>query len=383
MSIQKRGSNYRVRYLEGGKHRSRTFLNFTDAEQFELQVKLRKSRGELLSVEGGNKTLQEFGVQWFENVVQPHKAALTARGYADLWDAHILPELGGYKLRDLTPEHVQAWITRLSLRIGPSSLRKSVVVLQGCLKFAVEMRYLASNPVRAVEKPRVPKRKRVIDPLDAETVERVRAALLQRGMLRDATLVSVLAYAGVRPGEALALRWADIDEHYIAVERAVALGQLKTTKTGEGRSVRLLAPLAADLAEWRLAQGDPPRTALIFPARDGQPWSDSSLRNWRARVYVPTAKSVGVVSPRPYDLRHGFASLLLREGANPVEIAEELGHSLDTLLKVYSHVIRRYRGKPSQSAEDTIRQARLPESYPTEATESREDDADRPDLQAV
>lgn len=332
MSIHKRGNKYRVRYLEGGKHRSRTFLTKADAQQFELQVKLRKSRGELLSVEGGNKTLAEFGVQWFDDVVKPHKAALTARGYADLWDAHILPELGGYKLRELTPEHVQAWIARLSSRTGRSSLRKSVVVLQGCLKSAVELRYLASNPVRSVEKPRVPKRKRVIDPLDAETVERIRAALLERGLLRDATLVSVLAYAGLRPAEALGLRWADVADGCIAVERAVALGELKTTKTGEGRTVRLLAPLAADLAEWRLAQGDPARTALVFPARNGQPWSDSQWRNWRARVYVPTAEGVGVESPRPYDLRHGFASLLLREGVNPVEISEELGHSLATLL---------------------------------------------------
>ncbi|MEJ7791688.1 MAG: tyrosine-type recombinase/integrase [Gaiellaceae bacterium] len=107
-----------------------------------------------------------------------------------------------------------------------------------------------------------------------------------------------------------------------------------------------------------------PRTALIFPAQDGQPWSDSQFRNWRARVYVPTAERVGVVSPRPYDLRHGFASLLLREGVSPVEIAEELGHSLATLLAVYSHVIRRYRGKPSKSAEHTIRQARLSQELP-------------------
>lgn len=44
MSIQKRGDKYRVRYLEGGKHRSQTFFYSADAQQFERQVKLRKSR---------------------------------------------------------------------------------------------------------------------------------------------------------------------------------------------------------------------------------------------------------------------------------------------------------------------------------------------------
>ena len=52
------------------------------------------------------------------------------------------------------------------------------------------------------------------------------------------------------------------------------------------------------------------------------------------------------------------------EGANPVEIAEELGHSLATLLAVYSHVIRCCRGKLRQTAEDTIREARLPKICP-------------------
>lgn len=383
MSIQKRGSNYRVRYYEGGRHRSRTFLTKADAQQFDHQVKLRKSHGELLSVEGGRTTLQEFGVQWFDNVVIPHKAAATARGYADLWDAHVLPELGGYKLRELTPEHIQAWITRLSRRTGPASLRKSVVVLQGCLKTAVQWRYIATNPVRAVEKPPVPKRKRVVNPIDAVTVEAIRSALLKDGRLRDATIVSLLAYAGLRPQEALALRWADVEDDCLVIERALAFGNLKETKTGESRTVRLLSPLAADVTEWRLAQGAPPRTAPLFSREDGDLWQEHDYRNWRERTYNPAARAAGVESPRPYDLRHGFASLLFREGVNPVEIAEELGHSLATLLAVYSHVIRRYRGKPRQTAEDTIREARLPKICPSDETAQEDNEQEPPAFQAL
>jgi hypothetical protein len=66
-----------------------------------------------------------------------------------------------------------------------------------------------------------------------------------------------LAYAGLRPGEALAPTWSHIRDRTILVERAVALGELKTTKTARTRTVRLLAPLAADLREWRIAQGRP------------------------------------------------------------------------------------------------------------------------------
>ena len=80
-------------------------------------------------------------------------------------------------------------------------------------------------------------------------------------------LVSVLAHAGLRPGEALALTWSHIRERTILVERAVALGELKTTKTSRMRTVRLLAPLAADLREWRIGLGSPAGEALVFPGR--------------------------------------------------------------------------------------------------------------------
>jgi len=69
----------------------------------------------------------------------------------------------------------------------------------------------------------------------------------------DATLVAVLAYADPRagPGEALGLRWHDIREQTILVERSVAFGKLKSTKTGKARTVRLLAPLTNTLHTWR------------------------------------------------------------------------------------------------------------------------------------
>ncbi len=74
----------------------------------------------------------------------------------------------------------------------------------------------------------------------------------------------------------------------------------------------------------------------------------------------------------------------VREGVNPVEIAEELGHSLATLLaRLFSHVIRRYRGKPRETAEDTICEARLPKSAHWTKEATRDDKQEPPDLQAL
>jgi hypothetical protein len=60
----------------------------------------------------------------------------------------------------------------------------------------------------------------------------------------------------------------------------------------------------------------------------------------------------------PAVLRHSFASLLFQEGTNPAEIAEQMGHSLQTLLGTYTHVVDELRGKPRRSAEALIRAER-------------------------
>ena len=85
------------------------------------------------------------------------------------------------------------------------------------------------NPVAAIKRP-TQRRSHVVHAAAPATVEAIRGSLLRDGRLHDATFVSVLAYAGLRPGEALALRWGDIRERTILVERSVALGEIKETR---------------------------------------------------------------------------------------------------------------------------------------------------------
>jgi hypothetical protein len=98
-------------------------------------------------------------------------------------------------------------------------------LLGAILQRAFENGHIPSNPARAVRKAPLP-RKSEVRPLAPATIERMRAA----SSPRDATLISVLAYAGLRPGEALAIQWRDIREQTILVERAISLGEEKDTK---------------------------------------------------------------------------------------------------------------------------------------------------------
>ena len=183
----------------------------------------------------------------------------------------------------------------------------------------------------------------------------MRSALGQR----DATLISVLAYAGFRPGEALGLRWVDIRERTLLVQRAISLGEESDTKTGQHRTVRLLAPLAADLRSWRLAAGPRLATELVFPGKEGEPWTQAAYQSWRRRTFNRATRAAGLTHARAFYLRHSFASLLLHEGRSVIYVARQLGHDARLTLTRYGHVIDEFEELPTIDAEAAIAHARV------------------------
>jgi integrase len=187
---------------------------------------------------------------------------------------------------------------------------------------------------------------------------------------RDAALFSVLAYAGLRPGEALGLQWRDIRENTILVERALSLGEEADTKTTAHRTVRLLAPLRADFTEWRLASGRPEGDEPVFPNHRGGAWTESAYQSWRRRSFNAARQAAGVDYATPYTLRHSFASLLLHEGRSVIYVARQLGHDARLTLTRYGHVIDEFEDQPQIPAEQAIREARsqlVPSQFPNAA----------------
>jgi integrase len=117
--------------------------------------------------------------------------------------------------------------------------------------------------------------------------------------LRDATVVSVLAYAGLRAQELLGLQWCHVRQRTILVEQAAVDGHLEGQKTSRPpRTVDLLAPFAHELEARRSASMSANDDALLFARPDGRIWREDDWRNWRKRVYVPAAEAVGIASPR-------------------------------------------------------------------------------------
>lgn len=348
---------WRVRWRDGGRGsraRSRTFARKADAIAFDDELRRRRRLGELGVLVGSEETLDQYVAETWARTHAVTLSENTAAQYAGHYDVHIAPYLGQLKLSELTPEVIARWqADRLAAGAGRTSVLKALTLLGGILQRAVEAERMARNPARLVRKASRPSR-REVRPMAPATIEAVRHACGPR----DAALISVLGYAGLRPQEALALRWADIRERTILVERAVSLGKEKDTKTRSHRTVRLLAPLREDLLAWRMRRGRPADAALAFPGPSGGVWTKTTYDNWRGRAFNRALKTAGVVGATPYTLRHSFASLLLHEGRSVIYVARQMGHDAKLTLGTYGHVIDELDGAPRISAEDAIRAAR-------------------------
>jgi integrase len=350
---------WEVRWAENGRKRSRCITRRRDAEAFDAKQKRIRELGGVVQLLDDVPTLAEFVEDtWWELHAIPNLAENTRVSYAQVWDKHALPRLGGYSLLAITPKVIARFKRDLEKAdVGAPTIHRVLSMLQGVMRLAMtEYSSLRSNPVAVVPKPKQKIREGF--PIWPDTVEAIRRQLGHR----DQVLVSILAYGGLRPQEALALQWKHVLDGAMRVERALARGKVKKLKgKGEGhsRDVELLDPLAKDIAAWRLASGRPPDRQLVFPAHDGELWSHDDYRNWRRRTYKPAAAAAGLEAAhrRPYDMRGSFISLMIYEGRNVVEVAELAGHTPETCLRYYARVFRD-APKPPISAVDAIRRAR-------------------------
>jgi len=376
---------WRVRWRENGRMRSRTFAQRRDAKAWDSEVERLRQLGPLglPQLEKGTVTVDEFVAGHFADSL----ASVTGRTrehYAGLYRRHLAPTFADVPLREVTVERIAAWqAEKQRAGTGAASIRKAHTLLGSILQRAFETGHIPTNPQRIVSKVKAPTKRevRVLAPVHVEAMRRhllspepvsvggSRAGQRQRRgyqtdrrdphiCLRDATLVSVLAYAGLRPTEALQLTWRSVQDRTLVVT---------ASKTGSRRSVRLLDPLAADLAAWRLRSPDTSEDALLFPSASGGVWTEEARKSWTRRTFTQAARAAGKATATPYALRHSFASLLLHEGRNVIYVARQLGHSPTMTLTVYGHVMDDLEDAPKIAAEDAIRAARgasVPSEFP-------------------
>jgi integrase len=181
-----------------------------------------------------------------------------------------------------------------------------------------------------------------IRPLSVSQLDTFLSTVRDAGAPQEAVLFLTLADAGLRPGEALALRWTDLDvaTQEILVERALAGTTIKPTKTYTRRRVELTPRLLTALEDWQAAR----EAEALAANREPVPWlfTDPAGRPltikhvaWRFQFLCRRA---GLPRFRLYDLRHSYATHLLAESAPITYVATQMGHSKPTTtLGFYAH----------------------------------------------
>jgi integrase len=405
MSVQRYetadGSRWRVRWREPNGHmRSRTLMSRTAATAFDADVRARKYKGEALP-RATRETLAEAHEQWWK--LRGYKlASNTQRTYNAVWKAHVENRHDHYPIAQLAsePQLLEEMLAEMAARgVGNAAQRKVIVVISSVLTACVKWGKIATNPAWQVEKPPAAPQ-RIPHPFPPVVIERIRLRMLRRAVrprssvrnVGDATLVSLISYAGLRPGEALALTFGDIGARTLAVDKAVSDGEIGPTKTRMARTVPLIDALRDDLDHLRKVRGDPPDHHLVLPATDRGLWTRSEFNNWRNRVWRPVPVDLAAAhdlrrlkTARPYDCRGSFVSLVLRAGHSPLEVARWAGHSPAIMFRHYANVIEDLVGEPAMSATEQIQRAReaVREKQTEELDELVVDLLERPTLAAA
>lgn len=226
--------------------------------------------------------------------------------------------------------------------VGVQSQRKAFTALGAMCRYAVEGGLLQTNPVSRLRLPTA--EPRPIEPLSPEAVEAIRAKLDSQ----SATLISLIAYAGLRPEEACGLRWRNVGRKLFVEE--VAWG--RPGKQGFRRPVALLDELAGDLRKWRLRCGRPEPNERVIGLGEGE------YTRWQQRIYRPAVEALELGNTEAYRLRHSFVSLLIYETGNLVWVAQQAGHSPQTCLRHYARIFSEFDPTVGFDANERIRLAR-------------------------
>ncbi|KLU10008.1 site-specific integrase [Kocuria sp. SM24M-10] len=344
----KAGRRYRVRYRTPDRRQTdrRGFTTKRDAERFARTVEVSKDRGEWIDPADARATVGELAGPWLDG-----KRSLKPSSFRPLdaaWRVHVAPRWAAVPVGEVRPSDVQAWITALSTGdeaadppVKPKSattVLRAYGVLAGILDAAVKDRRLLANPARTVDTlPRKTRKQHVY--LSHEQVHAVADAA------KYPVLVLVLAYCGLRWGEAVALRVKDVDlqrRRLTVHENAVEVGGRIHVGTPKGHRARTV-PFPRFLGE-RLAgqlEGKAPAD-LVFPGPEGGHLRTARVHADNYSWFASALDAAGAPRITPHDLRHTAASFAVSAGANVKAVQRMLGHSSAAMtLDVYADLFDR------------------------------------------
>lgn len=365
-------------YVHGKLKKKRVQAKTQEQVRKRLQ-KLKNKIEQGIPIGDERLTVGAFLDRWLVDYVKPSLRRKTAASYEKNVELHLKPGLGHIRLVKLTAPDIQRFMNekreRGSVRVEPSAdgteakhkalSPRTVQILRAILRKAigqaVKWDLIPRNVVTLTDPPKVQRYKAT--PL---TGEQGKAFIAAASGDRLEVLFIVALALGLRLGEALGLRWSDVDfeAKTLRVEQTIQRVNGKfifgSTKTDKSR--RTLHPsdptLEALRAHRRKQQEERLRVGpewgdldLIFTTETGNPIDPSNVR----RSFLRVLAAANLPTIRFHDLRHSCATYLAANGISARVAMEQLGHSeIRTTLEIYSHVMPEMKEEAKRAIQNTI-----------------------------
>ncbi|WP_223553873.1 site-specific integrase [Lysinibacillus sphaericus] len=346
----------------------RGFKTQKEAELALARMKLEIANGTFRKTQA--ETYQDVYDLWvtqYEKTVEESTFVKTI----GIFRNHILPAIGAYKVDkmniDVCQLHVDEWSTKLKkYRLVKSYAAK-------VLDFAIKRGYISTNPFSLVDMP-IAKKNQLADIEEIEENFYTREQLIeflsclqQEKNFKAYALFRLLAFSGIRKGEALALKWIDLNfkDNEIRISKAISRGKdnktyLKTTKTGIARTIKMDEQTMQILKQWKMQQQEDylilgfntlNKDQLVFSNERNEFLQPTKTRKWL--VQVQTKYNLKPITT--HGLRHTHCSLLFEAGASIKEVQDRLGHSdVKTTMDIYTHVTQKAKAEAIQKFESYI-----------------------------
>jgi integrase len=302
-------------------------------------------------------TFKEYADSWIKTTVPAICKEASARNYRNHLRVHILPVFGKYRVTDITRGKIKDFLLeKVNEGFGKSTVGQMKTVISGILDKALDEELIPANPTHGLGKfIKTKGLENTIDPLTADELQ-VLLGTAQEHFPKHYPLILLLARTGLRIGEALALKWEDIDFNgrFIEVQRTVYKGKIGSPKSGKKRKVDMSHHLTETLLELRKARERRRMPQIVVPINRAErieskgevsEWifpstadTPISVENWRPHVFNKILEKAGIRKIRIHDLRHTYATLRIAKGDNIGDVSNQLGHhAVSITLNTYYH----------------------------------------------
>lgn len=372
MSIQKTGKTYAATWREpvdANGHRTqrkkRGFPTKKAANDFLANVTASLANQTYLA--GSAQTFAEYlNDVWLPGLPVRDSTKRSYEGHVRLY---LIPHLGGIALQQVTAGHLRKMYSTLRTAgargpLSASTVRRVHATVHSALSAALNDGLIGRNPAAGLKLEAVPRPKRAF-----WTAEQLRAFVTAIVDDRLAALYTLMAVTGLRRGEAVGLRWSDVDfqvgggaavhihQQLVDIGYTLAFTQPKTKQSS--RAV-VIDPTTAELLRTHQRSQTAEKTAwgpayqdqdLVFAREDGRPvHPDFVSKHFRYLV-----ESHHLARIRLHDLRHSHASILFSLGHQPKVISDRLGHaSVAFTLDTYRHLLPAQREAAAAAVSDLV-----------------------------